>query len=264
MNDAQTWPGRLFAACSPRALEPPSLSSSFLSSSSPYSSCSSSADALTQHATSYRLAAWRCMSNQQYAGKQRMMVRYRKTTAMRATRAVRYTAGTSEILRMANMAALTMLVMLTGTRTSFMAAKKLASVYPPCFLSAMRTMYMSSTPRPSMMNGSVHPMVMLTLMPHMRPNPTEAKNARMTRATPTVVIRIRDSTRSQSRRKRAENRARSTMEMATRVPLSSVMSLSNRPVVPMTPWSSWNPTNFTSPAELSSQSSVQLSSNAFL
>ena len=64
-------------------------------------------------------------------------------------------AGMSLMFMIPNIQTLTPLVMVIGTSTSFMACKKSNSWYPRCFLSAIKTMYMSSTPSPNKMKGKV-------------------------------------------------------------------------------------------------------------
>ena len=78
-----------------------------------------------------------------------------------------------------------------------------------------------------MIKGRVQAVLMLILIPIRIPNPRAAKKDIITRATPTVVTRTRDSTRSQLKRKIAEIIAMRTIEIAMSCPLSSVMSLSN-------------------------------------
>lgn len=78
-------------------------------------------------------------------------------------------------------------------------------------------------------------MVTLILIPTIKPNATAAKNAKITSMTPNKVIPIRDSTGSVLKTKSTEKTAMIAMETTTKSPLLSVISLSIRPVVPMTP-----------------------------
>ena len=64
-----------------------------------------------------------------------------------------------------NIEPLTKLVIVTGTKISFIAATKSCLEFPARFCMALRTMYMSSTPNPIMINGRVHAMLRLILIP---------------------------------------------------------------------------------------------------
>ena len=86
-----------------------------------------------------------------------------------------------------------------------------------------------------MIKGSVHAMLMLTLMPSIIPKPTAAKKARMTRKTPINVRMIRDSTGLESKRNRTENTAMIRIDTAINTPLFNVISCSILAVVPLAP-----------------------------
>ena len=91
-----------------------------------------------------------------------------------------------------------------------------------------------------MIKGRVHAIVIFTLIPTIKAKPSAAKNAKMTRATPTRVIITRDSTLLKLKRKRIEKAAMIKIETIIKTPLLKVISSSILPVVPIAPESNWN------------------------
>mmetsp|Transcript_26716 Transcript_26716/g.30835 ORF Transcript_26716/g.30835 Transcript_26716/m.30835 type:complete len:242 (+) Transcript_26716:2196-2921(+) len=159
------------------------------------------------------------------------------------------------------MDAFTVDVMVTGTITSSIPARKSFLVLPPCFINDKRIIYMSSTPRPSIINGRVHAMLMFTLIPSKIPNPTAAKKDNITRVIPARVIPILDLTVSKLKRNITEISTIITIDIKVSLPLLNVISSSNLSFVPFAgPIESKYPENITSPEFSSSQFAVQISS----
>ena len=86
-----------------------------------------------------------------------------------------------------------------------------------------------------MMNGRVHAILILTLIPRIIPNPTAAKNEIRTSSTPNRVTMTRDSIGSQSNKNTMEKKAMIKTEAASSIPLLSVISSRSLAVVPLAP-----------------------------
>mmetsp|Transcript_31470 Transcript_31470/g.53134 ORF Transcript_31470/g.53134 Transcript_31470/m.53134 type:complete len:257 (+) Transcript_31470:1232-2002(+) len=166
-----------------------------------------------------------------------------------------------------NMAELTKLVKVTGVATSTNASTNASSsASPPRFATLPRAararMNMSSTPIPTMRKGSVHVCTTLRAMPRSTVQPMAPKKASMTMAAPKNPRLACDCTgRFREPKKIALSKSKVKYEYSESGPDSVVNSVSVRPKLPITPTSSLNAANCTSPSSLSSQPFVNASSN---